>query len=158
MLWDPGCLLASAETPWVTFSLSFPAFLSSFRDIYSDKPPGVSCPSWASFWEFPVGQGFPSGSVSKESACNARGLSLIPGSGRSPGEGNGNPLQYSCLGNPMDRGAWQVTVHGVARVRCNIATKPPPPIGQSKSICLALGPAEIQMGTMIELGVLLFSG
>ena len=77
---------------------------------------------------------------------------------RSPGEGNGNPLQYSCLGNPMDRGAWQVTVPGVARVRYNIATKPPPPIGQSKSICLALGPEEIQMGTMIELGVLLFSG
>ena len=41
---------------------------------------------------------------------------LIPGSGGSPGEGNGNPLQYSCLGNPMDRGAWRATVHGVARV------------------------------------------
>ena len=40
---------------------------------------------------------------------------LIPGSGRSPGEGNGNPLQYSCLGSPMDKGAWQVTVHGVAK-------------------------------------------
>ena len=53
-------------------------------------------------------------------------LGLIPGSGRSPGEGNGNPLQYSCLGNPKDRGAWQVTVHGVMRVRHNLATKPPP--------------------------------
>ena len=42
-------------------------------------------------------------------------LSSIPGLGRSPGEGNGNPLQYSCLGNPMDRGAWQATVHGVAK-------------------------------------------
>ena len=43
-----------------------------------------------------------------------------------PGEGNGDPLQYSCLGNPMDRGAWRAAVHGVARVRHNLATKPPP--------------------------------
>ena len=54
-------------------------------------------------------------------------LGLIPGSGRSPGEGNGNPLQYSCLENPMDRGACQATVHGVARVGYDLATKPPPP-------------------------------
>ena len=51
----------------------------------------------------------------KESACNAADSGSIPGSGRSPGEGNGNPLQYSCLENPMDRGAWQVIVHGVAK-------------------------------------------
>ena len=57
--------------------------------------------------------GFPDGSDDKESACNAGDLGLIPGSGRSPGERNGNPLQYSCLENPMDRGAWQATVHGV---------------------------------------------
>ena len=50
--------------------------------------------------------------------------SSIPGSERSPGKGNGNPLQYSCLGNPMDRGAWWATIHGVARVRQNLATKP----------------------------------
>ena len=49
----------------------------------------------------------------------------IPGSGRSPGEGSGNPLQYSCLGNPKDRGAWLATVHGVARVGHNLAIKPP---------------------------------
>ena len=55
----------------------------------------------------------------KESACNARDLDLIPGSGRSPGEGNGNPLQDSCLGNPMDREAWWAIVHGVARVALN---------------------------------------
>ena len=48
---------------------------------------------------------------------------LIPGSGRSPGEGNGNPLQYSCLENPTDRGAWWAEVHGVARVRHDLATK-----------------------------------
>ena len=50
-----------------------------------------------------------------ESACNVGELVLIPGLGRSPGEGNGNPLQYSCLGNPMDRGAWRAIVHGVSK-------------------------------------------
>ena len=59
--------------------------------------------------------GFPGGSDGKESACNAGDLGSIPGSGRSPGEGNGNPLQYSCLENGMDRGAWWATVHGVAK-------------------------------------------
>ena len=51
----------------------------------------------------------------QETACNAGDMDLIHGSGRSPGEGNGNPLQYSCQENPMDRGAWQATVHGVAK-------------------------------------------
>ena len=60
--------------------------------------------------------GFPGGLDDKESACNEGDLGLIPGSGRSPGEGNGNPLQYSCLENPMDGGAWQATVHGVAEL------------------------------------------
>ena len=59
--------------------------------------------------------GFPGGSDSKESACIAGDLGLIPESRRSPGEGNGNPLQYSCLENPMDGEAWQATVHGVAK-------------------------------------------
>ena len=58
--------------------------------------------------------GFPGGSEVKASACNAGDLGSILGSGRSPGEGNGNPLQYSCLENPMDRGAWWAIVHGVA--------------------------------------------
>ena len=58
---------------------------------------------------------FPGGSDSKESACKAGDLSSIPGLGRSPGEENGNLLQYSCLGNPMDRGAWWATDHGVAK-------------------------------------------
>ena len=59
--------------------------------------------------------GFPGGSDGKESACNAGVTGLVPGLGRSPGERNGNPLQYSCLGNSMDRGAWGTTVHGVAK-------------------------------------------
>ena len=50
----------------------------------------------------------------KESACSAEGLGSVPGSGRPPGEGNGNPLQDSCLENPMDRGAWWATVHEVS--------------------------------------------
>ena len=58
-------------------------------------------------------RGFPCGSLGEESACNSGDPDLIPGLGRFPGEGNGNPLQYSCLENAMDRGAWRVTVHGV---------------------------------------------
>ena len=62
----------------------------------------------------------------KVSAYNAGHLGSIPGLGRSPGEGNGNPLQYSCLENPMERGAWQATVHGVAKsqTRLNDFTSP----------------------------------
>ena len=60
-------------------------------------------------------QGIPSGSECKESACNAENSGSIPRSGRSPGEGNGYPFQYSCLENPMDREAWWTTVHGVTK-------------------------------------------
>ena len=60
-------------------------------------------------------QGFPGGSDSKESACNAGNLGLIPGSRTFPEEGNGSALQYACLENPTDRGAWRATVHGVAK-------------------------------------------
>ena len=58
--------------------------------------------------------GFSDSSDGKESACDIGDQGSIPGLGRYPGEGNGNPLQYSCLGNPMDRGDWQAIVHGVA--------------------------------------------
>ncbi|XDA80437.1 hypothetical protein R6Z07F_010419 [Ovis aries] len=64
---------------------------------------------------FPVFLGFPSGSDGKESAINAGDLGLIPGLGRSSGEGHGNPLQYSCLENPHDRGAWWATVYRVTK-------------------------------------------
>ena len=59
---------------------------------------------------------FPGGSEVKVSASSVGDLGSIPGSGRSPGEGNSNPLQYSCLENPMDRGSWWATVHGSQRV------------------------------------------
>ena len=67
------------------------------------------------FFSFNFTMSFPGGSVGKESTCNAGGLGSIPGLGRSPGEGNGNPLQYSCLENPTDGGTWWATVHGVAK-------------------------------------------
>ena len=69
--------------------------------------------------------GFPGSSVSKESACDAGDGGLIPGLGRLPEEGNDNLLQYSCLENPMDRGAWQATDHGVTRAGHDLETKPP---------------------------------
>ena len=65
--------------------------------------------------------GFPDGSDGKEYACNARDPGLIPGSGRSLGEGNGSPPQYSCLENQMDGGAWQATVHGLAKSRTRLS-------------------------------------
>ena len=59
----------------------------------------------------------------KNQPANARDMGSVPGLERSPGQGNGNPLQYSCLGNPMDREAWWAIVHGVARVRYDLETK-----------------------------------
>ena len=84
--------------------------------------------SWSMQPEHPL-WGFPHSSVGKESAYSLGELGSIPGSGRSPGEGNGNPLQYTCLENPMDRGTcpcrW-ATVHVVSGVGHDLATKPPP--------------------------------
>ena len=62
-----------------------------------------------------IHRGFPGGSAVKNPPANAGNMGLIPASRQSPGEGNGNPLQYSCLENPMDRGAWQAIVHGVTK-------------------------------------------
>ena len=69
--------------------------------------------------------GFPGGSVGNESACKVGNWGSILGLGRSPGEGNGNPFQYSCLENPMDWGAWQAQSMGLPGVGHNLATKPP---------------------------------
>ena len=65
--------------------------------------------------------GFPDGSAIKNLTANWGDVGLIPGSGRSPGKGNGNPLWYSCLGNPMDGGTGQATVHGVAKSRTQLS-------------------------------------
>ena len=94
----------------------------------------VFFPHLTAVWTFKLAPttGFLHNSDGKESAYNAGDPDSIPGLGRSPGglgrspgEGNGNPLQYSCLENPMDRGAWRATVHGVARVGYDLATEPP---------------------------------
>ena len=69
----------------------------------------------------PVFLGFPGGSDSKESACSAKDLHSIPGLGRSPGGGHGNPLQYPCLKNPVDRKAWWAAVHMVAKNRTRLS-------------------------------------
>ena len=73
------------------------------------------------FIAFDTLESFPGSSDGKESACNAGGLGPIPGSGVFLGEGNGNPLQYSCLGSPMDKGAWQAIVHGVAKSQTQLS-------------------------------------
>ena len=75
---------------------------------------------WTSFI-MPLG--LPWQSVIKNLSANAGDMGLVPVSGRSPAEGNENPLQYSCLGNPMDRGTWQATVHEISRVRHDLVTK-----------------------------------
>ena len=79
-------------------------------------PGGLTCLVGSS-----KGSSLVSVSDGKESACSAKDSGLIPGSGRSPGEGNGNPLQYSCLENPVDRGAWWATVHGVAKSQTRLS-------------------------------------
>ena len=68
-----------------------------------------------------VTYGFPGGSVIKNPPANAGDAGSIPRSGRSPEGGNGNPLQYSCLGSPMDRGAWWATVRGVTKSRTKLS-------------------------------------
>ena len=88
--------------------LTFSHSSASFKDI--------SVFPLTSLWYLIILFGdFPGGSDGKTSACNVEDPGLIPGSGRSLGEGNGNPLQYSCLENSMDRGAWWATVHEVAK-------------------------------------------
>ena len=72
--------------------------------------------------------GFPGGSIGKESTCRAGDLGSTPGSGRTPGERPGNPLQYSCLNNPMDRGTWWTTVHGVTSIGHDLATRDRDPL------------------------------
>ena len=125
-------------------SLSTESFINKFRSLNHrwksvlDKelglPKSIST-TLMRLWEgrlkvkemYEVFGDFPYSSIRKVSACNAEDLGSIPGSGRSPGEEHGNPLQYSCLENPIDRGAWRAIAHEVTRVRHDLATKPLPP-------------------------------
>ena len=93
-----------------------------FKKIFSQTSFHVSFTS-----TYHLNMVFLGGSDNKESACNAEDSGFIPGLEKSPGEGNGYPLQYSCLGNPMDREAWQAMPSmGSQRVRHDLANKPPP--------------------------------
>ena len=122
---DPGSIPGSGSSPGegIGYSLQY-----SWASLIAQKvknPPAVQETwVWSLGWVDPLeggygnplqSWGFPSGSDSKESSCNAGDLGLILGLGRSPEEGNGNPLQNSCLENSMDREAWWATVHGFAK-------------------------------------------
>ena len=87
-----------------------------------------------------VCEGFPDGASGKESACKAGDIGLILGTGRSPGEGNSNPLQYSWVGNPMDRGAWQATVSGVTESQTQLSTDSHTLVcEEERAVCLVHG-------------------
>ena len=108
---------------WQPTPVLLPGKFHGWRSLVSYSPRGCKEPDMVELLHFHFH--FPCGSGGKESVCNVGDLGLIPGLGRSPGEGNGYPFQYSCLEKPMDRGARQATVHGVSRVRRDLATKPP---------------------------------
>ena len=140
LLWLEGSSIFA-----LTLSVSFPAIPTpDIGTLPSIQRMSIKCVSWMNEWAsedrkalewygqvdqvqvFQVSlgvMGFPCGSDGKESTCSARdagALSSIPGSGKSPGEENGNPLQYPCLENSMSRGAWQATVHRVAKSRTQL--------------------------------------
>ena len=102
-----------------TLSLSVFSFTGFCRHLHYSFPPsfGLFLFSFSGFlnWKLIIVMGCPGGSDGRESACSAGDPGSVPGSGRSPREGNGNPLWYFCLENPMDGGAWWATVHGVAK-------------------------------------------
>ena len=105
---DISCRINTHTQQWSSWNEQK---LFSMKSAFTTQPSSLFC---IYFVNAEI-MGFLGGSDSKESSCNAEDLDLIPKSGRSPEEGNGNPLQYSCLGNLMDRGAWWATVHGVAK-------------------------------------------
>ena len=107
---------------WQHVESSGGAYRSSMKPILKPACPGRVSEASESEEVFDVGQrGFPGGSDGKESVCNARDLGSVLKLGKSLGEGNGYPLQSSCLENPMDRGAWQATVHGVTKSQTRLS-------------------------------------
>ena len=88
---------------------------------FTDFPEALYHPVFLIGFLYRENGGFPGGSDGHRSACDGGDLGLIPGSGRSPGKGNGNPLQYSCLENLMDRGAWWAKVHGATKSQTQLS-------------------------------------
>ena len=133
-------------------SLTCEDFSISISTYYAIQTTTIGEESTGSSFQDFYNRSFPHCSVGKESTCNADQDS-IPGSRRFPGEGNGNTLQYSCLENLMDRGAWQDTVHGVARVGHTLMTKPmPPPYNPSLAGSLNAEPQILRAYCKIILG------
>ena len=109
-IWQPLCYTAATNSPHV-FTLAYATFCDELS-------------SQLIFWSHYISKRLPWWLSSKNPPANAGEVGSVPGSGRSPGEGDGHPLQYSCLGNPWDRGAWRATVlEGRKRVRHNLVTK-----------------------------------
>ena len=123
---EPGGLLSMGSQSWIQLkrlsrSIYICVCICTFmkRNWYQDPmclkaSLQVKGPGWLEIWSY-ANNGLPWWFSSKESACNEGELGSSPGSGRSPGGGHGNPFQHSCLENPMDRGTWQATVHGIAK-------------------------------------------
>ena len=131
-IWNRSAGILSPSLPLFIVMLPEAHLTSHSRMSISRRvitPSWLSGPWWSFLYSSPVYSchlfliSGPGGSDSKESACNAGDLGLTPGSGRTPGEGNGNPGQYSFLKNPLDRGAWQARVHGVAKILLQWVTK-----------------------------------
>ena len=131
-LTSPGCshlcplswwchpTISSSVVPFSFCPQSFPASVSfPMRQLFTSV--GRSLGAWASVLPMNIHCWFPGGSDSKESACNARDLDSIPGLGIFPVEGNGNPLQYSCLKNPKNKGAWRAIVQSIAKNRTQLS-------------------------------------
>ena len=115
-LWALLILWASLYSTWNYTQYLVATYKGEKSEKESSCVYGWVCMCVCAYVSVYLFMGFFSDSDSKESACNVKGLGSIPGLGRSPGEGNENPLQYSCLENPMDQGAWWVTAHGVAKI------------------------------------------
>ena len=109
---------AGPLTCWATLTSHWPSLDSDFLNIKRRWQNKIS--SKIPFFN-PIYKGFPAASDSKESTSNEGDWGSIPGLGRSPGERNGNPLQYSCLENSLDRGAWRATVHGVTKSQMRLS-------------------------------------
>ena len=108
--------VTTVEMICLRFALIYATGIDQWFSVQGDFSPRKHlATSEGDFWASP------GGSVVKESTCNTGGPCSTPGSGRFPGEGNGNPFQYSCLENPMDRGAWQATVHGIPKSRTRLS-------------------------------------